>query len=74
MFVPLVLVVLNIAYALSAFPVGALSDGANRISILIVCLVLLIAADWPRHERPLSERPTSVRSSAFRGSTSTPTR
>jgi MFS family permease len=45
MFVPLVLVVLNIAYALSAYPVGALSDGMNRIAILIVGLMLLIAAD-----------------------------
>lgn len=45
MFVPLVLVVLNIAYALSSYPVGALSDGVNRIAILIVGLVLLIAAD-----------------------------
>jgi MFS family permease len=45
MFVPLVLVVLNVAYALSAYPVGALSDGMNRIGILMVGLVLLIAAD-----------------------------
>jgi len=45
MFVPLVLVVLNIAYALSAYPVGALSDGVNRIAILIAGLALLIAAD-----------------------------
>ncbi|MCO5163866.1 MAG: MFS transporter [Mesorhizobium sp.] len=45
MFVPLVLVVLNIAYALSAYPVGALSDSMNRISILTVGLVLLVAAD-----------------------------
>lgn len=45
MFVPLVLVVLNVAYAVSAYPVGALSDGMNRIAILIVGLVLLIAAD-----------------------------
>ncbi|WP_054004453.1 MFS transporter [Cypionkella psychrotolerans] len=45
MFVPLVLVVLNIAYALSAYPVGALSDRMNRIAILIVGLALLIAAD-----------------------------
>ncbi|HRO14418.1 MAG TPA: hypothetical protein PLL33_05125 [Paracoccus sp. (in: a-proteobacteria)] len=44
-FVPLVLVVLNIAYALSSYPVGVLSDGVNRISILIAGLVLLIAAD-----------------------------
>lgn len=45
MFVPLVLVVLNIAYALSAYPVGAVSDRMNRIAILIVGLMLLIAAD-----------------------------
>ncbi len=45
MFVPLVLVVLNIAYALTAYPVGALSDRVNRIGLLIVGLVLLIAAD-----------------------------
>jgi MFS family permease len=45
MFVPLVLVVLNIAYALSAYPLGALSDGLNRTAILIVGLLLLIAAD-----------------------------
>jgi MFS family permease len=45
MFMPLVLVVLNIAYMLSAYPVGVLSDGMNRISILIVGLVLLVAAD-----------------------------
>jgi MFS family permease len=45
MFVPLVLVVLNIAYALSAYPVGALSDSMNRIGLLVVGLVFLIAAD-----------------------------
>ena len=45
MFVPMVLVVLNVAYALSAYPVGALSDGMNRIALLIIGLVLLIAAD-----------------------------
>jgi MFS family permease len=44
-FVPLVLVVLNVAYALSAYPVGALSDSMNRIAILIVGLLLLVAAD-----------------------------
>lgn len=43
--VPLVLVVLNIAYALSAYPVGALSDRMNRAGLLITGLVLLIAAD-----------------------------
>lgn len=45
MLIPLVLVVLNIAYALSAYPVGAISDRANRISILILGLLLLVAAD-----------------------------
>ena len=44
-FVPLVLVVLNIAYALSAYPVGALSDSMNRTSLLFAGLVLLVAAD-----------------------------
>lgn len=44
-FVPLVLVVLNIAYALSAFPVGVLSDRMSRITLLIAGLSLLIAAD-----------------------------
>ncbi len=45
MFVPLVLVVLNIAYALSAFPVGVLSDRMNRITLLVVGLMLLITGD-----------------------------
>ena len=44
-FVPLVLVVLNIAYALSAFPVGVLSDRMNRITLLVVGLMLLITGD-----------------------------
>ena len=45
MFVPLVLVMLNIAYAAPAYPVGAMSDRMNRIGILIVGLLLLVAAD-----------------------------
>lgn len=45
MFIPLVLVVLNIAYALTAYPVGAVSDGKSRVAILIVGLALLVAAD-----------------------------
>ncbi|MCW5750436.1 MAG: MFS transporter [Alphaproteobacteria bacterium] len=45
MLVPAVLVVMNVAYALSAYPVGALSDRMDRITILVVGLVLLIAAD-----------------------------
>lgn len=45
MMVPMVLVVLNIAYALSAYPIGALPDRMNRIGILILGLLLLVAAD-----------------------------
>ena len=45
MFVPLVLVVLNIAYALSAFPVGVLSDRMSRITLLTLGLTLLIMGD-----------------------------
>ena len=45
MLVPLVLVVLNIAYALSAYPVGALSDRVNRVGLLAAGPGLLIAAD-----------------------------
>lgn len=43
--IPLVLVVMNLAYALVAYPAGALSDRCNRLTMLIVGLVLLIAAD-----------------------------
>jgi MFS family permease len=45
MMVPAVLVVMNIAYALSAYPAGALSDRVDRITILVVGLLFLIAAD-----------------------------
>ncbi|MGI1663156.1 MFS transporter [Palleronia sp. KMU-117] len=43
--VPAILVVMNLAYALSAYPAGALSDRADRTSVLIVGLAVLIAAD-----------------------------
>ena len=43
--VPLALVVMNIAYAAAAYPAGALSDRVNRISVLAIGLVLLIAGD-----------------------------
>jgi MFS family permease len=43
--VPLVLVVMNIAYALSAYPAGALADRANKVTVLIVGFSLLVAAD-----------------------------
>jgi MFS family permease len=43
--VPLVLVVMNVAYAVSAYPAGALSDRVDRTAILVAGLALLIAAD-----------------------------
>ncbi|MBZ0164037.1 MAG: MFS transporter [Notoacmeibacter sp.] len=43
--VPLVLVVMNLTYALAAYPAGALSDRTNRLSLLGMGIVLLIAAD-----------------------------
>ena len=50
--VPLVLVVMNVAYAASSYPAGAASDRVDRTAILVAGLVLLIAADlalafWP---------------------------
>ncbi len=43
--VPLVMVVMNVAYAGSAYPAGVLSDRIDRRGVLMVGLVLLIAAD-----------------------------
>jgi len=43
--VPLVLVVMNIVYAASAYPVGILSDRINRHVILAAGFIVLIAAD-----------------------------
>ena len=43
--VPAVLVVMNVAYAVSAYPAGVLSDKVGRMSVLIAGFVLLIAAD-----------------------------
>jgi MFS family permease len=45
MLVPAVLVVMNLAYALSAYPVGVLSDRMDRVTLLMLGLLLLIAAD-----------------------------
>ena len=42
---PAVLVVMNVVYALAAYPAGVLSDRMNRMTLLVVGLVLLIAAD-----------------------------
>jgi predicted MFS family arabinose efflux permease len=44
-YVPAVLVVMNVAYALSAYPSGWLSDRTNRWGVFAVGAVLLIAAD-----------------------------
>ncbi|TGQ35638.1 MFS transporter [Mesorhizobium sp. M00.F.Ca.ET.216.01.1.1] len=43
--VPVVLVIMNIAYALSAYPVGILADRMDRVTILILGLALLVLAD-----------------------------
>src|SRR5713101_8365796 len=43
MLVPVVLVVMNLAYAMSAFPIGILSDRMDRETILILGLLLLMA-------------------------------
>jgi MFS family permease len=45
MLVPVVMVIMNLAYAISAYPVGALSDRVSRATILILGLLLLLAAD-----------------------------
>jgi MFS family permease len=44
--VPLVLVILNIAYAVSAYPIGALSDCLDRWVILAFGFAILIFADF----------------------------
>ncbi|MEA2796796.1 MAG: hypothetical protein QOI87_4176 [Bradyrhizobium sp.] len=45
MWVPAVLVVMNVVYALSAYPAGVLSDRLNRKGLLAAGLVLLAGAD-----------------------------
>ncbi|MBL6938302.1 MAG: MFS transporter [Alphaproteobacteria bacterium] len=44
-FMPMVLVVMNIVYALAAYPMGMLSDRMDRRAILGLGFVVLIAAD-----------------------------
>jgi MFS family permease len=44
-YVPAVLVVMNVAYALSAYPAGWLSDRVNRWGVFAAGAVLLIGAD-----------------------------
>ena len=43
--VPIVLVIMSLAYSLSAYPVGVLSDRVNRLKLLAIGLLLLIVAD-----------------------------
>ena len=45
MFVPIVLIVMNIAYGFSAYPAGVMADRVDRMTLLIVGLVLLVLAD-----------------------------
>jgi MFS family permease len=42
---PMVLVVMNVVYALAAYPAGVFSDRTNRMTVLIIGFALLIAAD-----------------------------
>jgi len=42
---PLVMVVMNIAFGLSSYPVGKLADRADRRTLLLIGFVLLIASD-----------------------------
>ncbi|WP_041320800.1 MFS transporter [Hyphomicrobium denitrificans] len=43
--VPIVLVIMSLAYSLSAYPAGILSDRMDRMMILIIGLALLLVAD-----------------------------
>ncbi len=45
MWAPAVLVVMGVAYSLSAYPAGVLSDRMRRLDLLLVGLALLVAAD-----------------------------
>ena len=43
--IPIVLVMMSLAYSLSAYPIGVLSDRVDRLTLLILGLVLLLLAD-----------------------------
>lgn len=44
-FVPLILIVMNLVYAASAYPLGKYSDNGNKTRLLVLGISLLIAAD-----------------------------
>ena len=43
--IPIVLVIMSLAYSLSAYPIGALSDRMDRMTLLAIGLALLLLAD-----------------------------
>ncbi|MBR1214985.1 MFS transporter [Bradyrhizobium sp. JYMT SZCCT0180] len=43
--VPVVLVLMNVVYAAAAYPAGVLSDRVNRVTVLAVGILVLVAAD-----------------------------
>ena len=43
--IPAVFVLMNVVYALAAYPAGVLSDRIDRSTVLIVGLIILVAAD-----------------------------
>jgi MFS family permease len=43
--VPMVMVIMSLTYALSAYPTGKLSDRLDRYTVLIIGVIFLIAAD-----------------------------
>lgn len=45
MLVPLVLVAMNIAYALSSYPAGALADRTNAVGVLLAGVAMLVVAN-----------------------------
>lgn len=45
MLVPAVMVVMNLVYALAAYPAGVLSDNGSRMRVLVIGLAFLILAD-----------------------------
>ena len=45
MLVPGVMVVMSFVYALAAYPAGVLSDKGSRLTVLVIGLLLLVAAD-----------------------------